>query len=169
MNFENRYIRTPDDIKEALKYQFFGRTLMRVFYAVMVAFWVSYIVLSAVSTGFSFMEIFVIAFVPVFFAYFFFIYRRTIKIHNARETEMLGGKPLEVVFTANDEGIRVTSSGGTEVALFYSQIKMVARTKNLIIVVTKSNLMYILRNDSFTIGDEEGFLRFMLENRVKVK
>ena len=169
MKFENRYIRTPDDIKEALKYQFLDRTLMRVFYSVMAVFWVLYIVLSAISKGFSMVEILVIAFFPICFVYMFFIYRRTVKIHNAREAEMLGGKQLEVVFTANDEGIRASASNGTDVTLFYSQVKMVARTKNLIIVVTKSNFMYILRKDSFTVGNEEDFLHFMLENQVKVK
>ena len=169
MLFENRYIRTSEDIKEAYKYQFFKRTSRVVLYALMAAMWILYIVMSVISGDFSPLTIFMITFIPIWFALMFFIYLRSVKIHNARESEMLGGKPLEIEFSANDEGICIKASDGSDISLYYSQIKMVVRTKNLIIIVTKANLMHILRKDSFTVGNEEDFLHFMLENRVKVK
>lgn len=80
--------------------------------------------------------------------------------------EQANHKPIEAIVTFTDEKA-VNASRGMEsrIELDYADIKKVVVTKNLIVLVTKAKLGHMLRRDSFTVGDEKGFLEFIEQKK----
>ncbi len=79
------------------------------------------------------------------------------------------GKEISVETIVTNEYIQNTASTGAVNKLEYDKIRNSVQTKNLILLQSKANLIYIFRKDSFTKGDIESFIRFLNGKGVKIK
>lgn len=84
--------------------------------------------------------------------------------------EQANSKAIEVELTFTDEKA-VNSSHGMEgrIELDYADIKRVVKTKHYIVLVTRARLGHMLRRDSFTVGTEGDFFKFIEEKRGLAK
>jgi hypothetical protein len=51
----------------------------------------------------------------------------------------------------------------------FDKIKGAVQTKNLILLRTKANMIWIFRKDSFSVGSKEEFISFLKNKGIKVK
>ena len=82
------------------------------------------------------------------------------------------GKKYKEIFVetiVTNEYIQNTASTGAVNKLEYNKIRNSVQTKNLILLRSKANLIYIFRKDTFTKGDKESFIRFLNNKGVKIK
>lgn len=163
--FENVYVRDEAVMKEYLR-----RMLLlgpsAIFAYVLVGYMLVNLIVLWVWIGyFAFPYLIASAFILLLHL---FIYRRTLKLTMDREKEVNGGEPLELHTTVMENSIACrTKIDAPEVA--YSSIKKVIQTKNLIIVVTKAKLAFIMSKDGFTRGTPEALLQFFRDKGLKVK
>lgn len=106
---------------------------------------------------------------PVIILCHFFIYYSSVRSFVKVSEELLDGKPFEVQTVVTEEVIKLTATNGAVNELVYSKIKNALMTKNLILVPSKANLIYIFRKDSFTKGTPEEFILYLRSKRIKVK
>lgn len=163
--FENVYVRDENVMKEYLRRMLllgpsafisYGLIAFLLVNLISLWIWIGYF-----ATSYLFGAVFIAAM-------YFFIYWRTLKLTMDREQEVNGGEPLELHTTVMENSIACrTRVDAPEVA--YSSIKKVIQTKNLIIVVTKAKLAFIMTKDGFTRGTAEELLQFFRNKGLKVK
>ena len=78
-----------------------------------------------------------------------------------RDLEQNHGNSMLSIISFTDEKVIYDSSTNTHLEFPYHYIKSVKKTKNLFLIITKANMIYILRKDSFTKGSSEEFLTFI--------
>ena len=79
------------------------------------------------------------------------------------------GKEISVETIVTNEYIQNTASTGAVNKLEYDKIRNSVQTKNLILLRSKANLIYIFRKDTFTKGNKEDFISFLNGKGVKIK
>ena len=79
------------------------------------------------------------------------------------------GKEISIETIVTNEYIQNTASTGAVNKLEYDKIKNVAQTKNLILLRSKANLIYIFRKDTFAKGNKEDFADFLRSKGIKIK
>lgn len=95
-------------------------------------------------------------------------YHRTVNISLAREKEIFaGGEIIYTVSVCEDKVIQKTTLG-SEFAVDLSNIKKVYKTKNYIVLQSAAKQLYILKKDSFTVGDCESFMAFLRGKGYKI-
>ena len=84
-----------------------------------------------------------------------------------RMTEQAGGESFVLTMTfSEDGGVIENSRTGSRLELDYAQVRRMLSTKNLIAVITEAKIAYVLRKDSFVLGDAEEFIKFI---RAKIE
>ena len=78
-------------------------------------------------------------------------------------------KEISVETIVTNEYIQNTASTGAVNKLEYDKIRNSVQTKNLILLRSKANLIYIFRKDTFTKGNKEDFISFLNGKGVKIK
>ena len=121
---------------------------------------------SAISGQTYYVWIFV--FVPLLIAIQVFRYCRQVNTTVKRDIEV-HGREMEVEITATDDCLQNTNSTGTVSKIGYDKIKRAVQTKNLILLCSKTNLVYIFRKDSFESGTTEKFVSFLKAKGISVK
>lgn len=155
--FENSHIRNKDLAKELYGYIFFRRNYLFVAYIVLlISFIINLIIL--ITTGTTNWYVFV--FVPLFLILRLITYFKSIKLMTERDEEMFGGA-VEIKTIVTDEYIQNITSTGSVNKLEYSKIKKVNQTKNLILLLSDSKLIYVFRKDTFSIGTCDEFINFL--------
>lgn len=101
-------------------------------------------------------------------AYFVFMYKRTVKTVLLRDME-IHGKRIEITLYVTDENIKLSQSTGSELYLNYYDIKKAVKTKKYIYLWSKTNMIYTFKKDSFSVGDENGFIEFLKSKGIKIK
>lgn len=86
--------------------------------------------------------------------------------------EQCGGKPCVLKFAFyEDHGEAQNLASGGASHIGYPDIRKLEKTKNLIMLITKANMAFVMRRDTFTKGTEEEFCRFIedkiFENKSK--
>jgi len=79
------------------------------------------------------------------------------------------GKEISVETIVTDAFIQNTATTGAVNKLEYDKIRNVVQTKNLILLRSKANLIYIFRKDTFTKGTKDDFIAFLKVKGFKVK
>ncbi len=87
----------------------------------------------------------------------------------SRDNEVNGGNSIHVDTIVTNEFIQNTSSTGSVNRIPYSKIKKVIQTKNLILLRSEANLVYIFCKDTFSKGTPDEFLTFLSKKGLKVK
>ena len=163
--FENSHIRNKALAKELYGFIFFRRHYLFVAYIVLlISFIINLILLF--TTGTTNWYIFI--FVPLFLVLRVITYYKSVKLMTERDDEMFGG-PVEVKAIVTDEFIQNTTSSGSVNKLEFNKIKKVNQTKNLILLLSDSKLIYVFRKDSFSVGTYDEFIVYLRNKGIKVK
>ena len=95
-------------------------------------------------------------------------YRSQVKMMVKRDREMANGRELVCNVTVTDGEITFSALDGKN-SVSLENLKYAFQTKSYIVVVTNAKLMYLLKNDGFTVGNAEEFIVFLKEKGVKIK
>lgn len=163
--FENSYIRNRQLAKEIYRYYYFQRKNLLACYIILFLCFIADILL-AVFENTIIWSILII--VPVLFLFQFYCYCRQVNTMIARDSEV-HGKEITVETIVTDEYIQNTASTGAVNKIEYCKIRNVVQTKNLILLRSKANLIYIFRKDTFTKGTADEFIRFLKNKGIKIK
>ncbi len=163
--FENSYVRNKELAKEIYRYYYFQRKWLVVCYILIFLSFLANVLIAmfekAVHWG-------VLVIVPLFFFFQLNCYFRQVNTMVKRDSEV-HGKEIAVKTTVTNEYIQNTASTGAINQLEYDRIRNVAQTKNLVLLRSKANLIYIFRKDTFTKGTKDDFIAFLKTKGVKVK
>ncbi|MBQ9112009.1 MAG: YcxB family protein [Clostridia bacterium] len=163
--FENRYIRTPEIIKEIYRHYYFKRPLIIVFDILFAISFISNLLCLIIENTCTVSTFFVL---PVFFLFQVIMYMKTTKTVLKRDTEVNGGKLMEAVTVVTHECVQSTASTGGVSRILFTQIKNTIKTKNLILLCTDAKMIYILPKSAFTKGTSDEFIAFMKSKGVKI-
>ena len=110
----------------------------------------------------------VFIFVPLFLLFQLYCYFRQVNTMVKRDSEV-HGKEISVETIVTNEYIQNTASTGAVNKLEYDKIRSAVKTKNLILLRSKANLIYIFRKDTFSKGTKDEFIAFLASKGIKVK
>ena len=163
--FENRYVRDKDLAKEIYGYYYFQRKWLVVCYALLLLSFLGNILILIFEKTYN-LGVFI--FVLLYFLFRFYCYHRQVNTMIMRDREA-HGKEISVETIVTNEYIQNTASTGSVNKLEYDKIRNSVQTKNLILLRSKANLIYIFRKDAFTKGDTESFIKFLNGKGIKIK
>ena len=163
--FRNSYVKSKDDIKDYYRFYCFKQKWIIAF-DIMIGVSLCANISSALLGYTYYISVFIEA--AVFVALQFLGYFYLVKMVEKRDRNLYQGE-IKVETTATDDCIRMVSSVGYERLLGYDEITNVTQTKKLILIRSKSNVVYFFRKDSFDIGSEEDFLLFLKSKGVPIK
>jgi len=163
--FENTTIRNHEKNKETYRTLFSKNSIYRFFSVFMLLSLIANIIIH-IFKGSGNLLIFIL--VPVFFLTLLFQENIQIRTQDRRDKEMFGDEPVVLHHVFTDDKLIFTSKG-SETQLDYSNIKKVYKSKNLILIHTKANLVYMLAKDGFTVGTANELIRYFKAKRIKVK
>ena len=163
--FENSYVRNKELAKEIYRYYYFQRKWLVVCYALLLLSFLSNIFISIFEKKYNWG---VFIFVPLFLLFQLYCYFRQVNTMVKRDSEV-HGKEISVETIVTNEYIQNTASTGAVNKLEYDKIRNSVQTKNLILLRSKANLIYIFRKDTFTKGNKEDFISFLNGKGVKIK
>jgi len=166
--FENKFVREENTAKEIYKHWYFKKPVMVVVHVVLGLYALACILgfILDFESAKETMPIFaMIVFVEVFML---ISYRSQVKAMVQRDKEMSGGEALCCEISVTDDEITLSALESRS-PVSMSNVKSAFITKNYIVVITKARLMFILKKDSFTKGDANGFIAFLNEKGIKVK
>ena len=163
--FELRYERSAEQVKEAQLYLFRKRPsaiAMRVILA--VCFVLNLVLWIRTREPVSLTAALCVLLIVCMRLWF---YRYTMRTVDRREREMFRDGAPEVTVRIYEDHIETTGIGGkTDTQI--SSIKRVFLTETLLVPLTKGNLMFLLPTDSFIKGTPEECVRFFASKGVKI-
>jgi hypothetical protein len=162
--FKNNYTRTKGLAKEIYQHFYFKRPLYIVFD---ILFGLSFIAnaVSLILGQYSNNNVFII--VPLFVGFQFYLYFKSVNAMVKRDSEVNSDNLIHVDTIVTDEFIRNTASTGSVNEIPYFKIKKVIKTKNLILLWSKANLIYIFHKDTFTKGSTIEFIELLRDKGFK--
>lgn len=163
--FENKYTRDKEWAKDIIGFISFRRPIHIVIY-----------VLSFICLGLAIFNLIfnntisiVYFFIPtIWAALLFYIYFKNLNYTLKRDLE-IHKKPIDVEVRITEEKIIQSQSTGSEFTLDYEDIKKIVKTKKFIYLWSKTNMLYSLKNDGFTVGSADAFITFLNEKGLKCK
>lgn len=162
--FENSYVRNKELAQEIYRYYYFQRKFLVACYIIIsLSFFANVLMIifeNTVNWG-------ILAFVPLFFFFQIYCYFRQVNTMVKRDIEV-HGKEISVETIVTDDFIQNKASTGAVNKLELNRIKNAAQTKNLILLRSKANLIYIFRKDTFTKGSKDDFIAFLKTKGIKV-
>ncbi len=166
--FENTHVRTKELVKEIYSYFYFRRKLSIFGWVVFGLSFVINLVCAIFGDSCSTTSTIILILAPFIAILPLYAYIRQVNIVVKRDKEV-HGKEIEVTTVVTDEFIQQTASTGSINKITFDNIKVVIQTKNLILLRSKANLLYIFRKDMFIVGDESEFISFLKNKGIKVK
>jgi len=163
--FENSYIRNKELAKEIYRYYYFQRKWLVVCYVLISLSFLASILIAIFEETFNWS---VLVFVPLLFLFQLYCYFRQVNTMVKRDSEV-HGKEISVETIVTNECIQNTASTGAVNKLEYDKIRSAVKTKNLILLRSKANLIYIFRKDTFSKGTKDEFIAFLASKGIKVK
>lgn len=161
--FENSYVRNKKLAKEIYRYYYFQRKLLVVCYALISFSFFVNILLVVFEKTYNWG---ILIFAPCIFLLQLYCYFRQVNTMVKRDSE-IHGKEITVETIVTNEYIQNTSSTGAVNKLEYDKIRSVVQTKNLILLRSKANLIYIFRKDTFSKGTRDEFIAFLASKGIK--
>lgn len=166
--FENKFVREKETVKEIYKYWFFGRPIMICVYVLLGVYALS--ILLGLIFDPAFAGEFLVPFILLIFTGFLMLisYCSQVKTMNLRDEELARGRELFCEISVTDSEI-IHSVLENQQSVSIASIKYAFITKNYEVVVSKAQMMYIVKKDSFTVGDADSFISFLRGKGVKIK
>ena len=164
--FENSYVRDKKFAKEVYRFMYFRYPVNFVIHIIMILSFVCQLYLHIEDPYLSNAGYLLI--VPVYFLMVVLRYKVSVKTMLKRDIE-LHGSEMSVRMTVTDACIQSTFSNGSVNTMKYDNIKVVRKTKYLILVQSKAKLVHSFQRDAFSVGTEDAFLAFLKDKGVKVK
>ena len=179
--FENQHKHSEQMYKEFAFHRFFkGSTgiffvvLSVLFVLLSVLFLVGFLY-SLYSTGVVYQDSLVCSIlslpvVVVWWLVLFAAYKGNTKFLCKQDLERNGGAYSEVKYTAYENEVTleyINSEYKNRTAITYESIKKVMQTKNYCFLISKAELVYAFKKDSFTLGTYEEFLIFLRSKGLK--
>ena len=165
--FVLEYVRRIEDIKTAYRRVFFLMTSSLILHTMMVVMLLGYGYLGIKTHDRLYL---ILSGVMLFFLLLrLWQYRWSMRLLDRRERETFNGKAPTVHVEIFDDFIRTSQNeGGPSTETPISSLRQAFRAKNLIVIRTKANLLFVFPVSAFRQGTPEDFLRFLIERRVKV-
>ena len=163
--FENSYVRNKELAKEIYGFYYFQRKWLVVCYFLIALSFLANILFSIFERSYNWG---ILIFVPLFFLFQIYCYFHQVNTMVKRDNEV-HGKEISVETIVTNECIQNTATTGAVNRLEYDKIRNAVQTKNLILLRSKANLIYIFRKDTFTKGTKDDFIAFLKSKGVKVK
>ncbi len=165
--FENSYIRDRQLAKEIYGYYYFHRKWLVGCYIILFISFIVNILISMISIFDKTINWCVLFFVPLFFLFQLYCYYRQANTMVNRDKEVHGTEIIVDTIVTN-EYIQNTASTGAVNKIEFFKIRNAVQTKNLILLRSKANLIYIFRKDTFTIGTKEDFIQFLKSKGIRI-
>lgn len=163
--FENNYTRNKELAKEIYSYYYFKRKGLVFLYVIFAFCLVFNVILGTIYDGGN---LDIVNFLLFFYVFQFLCYRYQVNTMCKRDMEC-HGKEIYVETVVTDSFIQNTASTGSVNKLDYCNVRNAVQTKNLILLRSKANLIYIFRKDTFTKGTPDEFISFLKSKGIKVK
>jgi hypothetical protein len=164
--FENSYVRNKKLAKELYWYIYFQRPIHIAINIIMILCFLVQMLLFVWNPYSS--NIGYLIFVPLYFLLCLLRYTANVRVMTKRDKE-INGSEISVTTIVTDEYIQSTLSNGGVNKLEYQNIKYAKKTKNLILLRSKAELIYIMQRDAFSVGTEDAFLMFLRDKGIKIK
>ena len=165
--FELEFVRRIEDIKAAYRRVFFLMTSSLVLHTMMVVLGLGYTYLGIKTHD----RLYLILGAVVLLCLLLRVWQYwwSMRLLDRRERETFNGKAPTIRAEVFDDFIRTTQGeGGASTETPISSLMQAFRAKNLIVIRTKANLLFVFPVSAFKQGTPEDFLRFLIERRVKV-
>ncbi len=163
--FELSYTRSAEQVKEAQRHLFLKRSSAIAMHVLLIVCFVLnlgiWIWLKDPVSLIAAICVLLIAGLRLWF------YRWTMQTVERREEEMFHGDAPEITVRIYDD--RIESEGGGKTNTQLSSLRRVYRTGQLIIPLTRGNLIILLPTDAFTKGTPAGCLRFFASKGIRVQ
>lgn len=166
--FENKFRRDKTTFKEIFFSYFFCSPIVIVYSIISALYTVSFIL--AIISGPQAVKdsILVMLFILFGYAILFIKYFQSVKIASERDNEVSGAEGIDCLITVTNDEI-ISNIKENNVALSFDKLEKAYQTKNYIVVETKAKLSYILKKDSFNVGDADSFIVFLREKGIRIK
>lgn len=163
--FENSYIRNKAFVKEFYRYYYFEKSSVMIAYSVIL---LSFLISIFLAVFCGIYNWFVFSVVPLLFLFQLYRYFYQVNIILKRDRE-LAEEDITVHVAATEDFIQNTTSLGAVGRLGYDKIKVVEQTKNLILLYSKEESVFIFAKNSFEKGTKEEFIAFLKAKGIRVK
>jgi hypothetical protein len=163
--FKNTIVRNKEMVKEIYRFYYFKRKIVILCHVLFAISLLANVALAIMGKSYS---TFVFVAVPLFVALQFFCYFRQVNVVINRDLEV-HGKEIEVETVVTQDYIEYTTSTGSVSRVEYDKFKTAIITKNLILLHSKANMIYMFRKDAFEIGTKEEFISFLKSKGIKIK
>ena len=165
--FELSYSRQIAHIKELYRFNFFTRPLSL---ALMIIVCVGFVLNFAFGLLFgdtynTVISCFLLLIILFRMLSYGLAVRKTIK----RQRILCGDQPLNIRMEVYDDCFVQTNGLGKEITVSYDSIKRAYQTKNLFILLSRSNRVYCFPKDAFEKGLPQHFLPFIASRGIKAK
>lgn len=164
--FENSYTRTNELAKEIYQYIYYKRPIY-IFFDIVLGLGFFANLATLIFEQYCNVSVFVT--VALFFTLQFYLYFKSVKNLLKRDQEITNGNAICVNIIVTNDFILNTSSTGSVNEIPFSKIKKAIQTKNLILIRSEANLLYIFRKDSFTKGNASEFITYLNQKGFKMK
>lgn len=164
--FKNSYTKDKDLLKEIYKYFYFKRPIPIIVIIITILLLIKTII-EYIMYGYFNHITFLIAIIYLEFKVIY--YFKIVSTQLNSDLELNNSKPLEVKTIVTDDFIQNKASNGAVNEITYSKLKRGYQTKNLILFISKANLIYIFRKDTFLNGDFNDFIKFIQSKGIKIK
>jgi len=162
--FENRYTRDALWAKDSARYIYFCRPSVILVDILAVLYFAWGVYGCAVSGAFYFLRFFI----PIYWGILLFaLYRKNSNLVLERDFEV-HGRAVEVVLSVGSKEIELRQSTGALYRLSFCDIKKVVQTEKFIYLWSKTNTLYPLKKDGFSVGNPEEFLGFVGNKGIRV-
>ena len=155
----------PHFTKEIYRYFYYQRKLYVISYVIAAATFILSIINTALGSTDSIILSIITPLWALYPTYCYFYQGNAM----AKRTKETYGKYIEIETVVTDEFIKITTETGNEAKIPLKKIKKAIQTKNLILLRSQANLLYIFRKDSFTVGTKEDFISFLKNKGIRVK
>lgn len=163
--FKNSYVRNKELAKEIYGYYYFKRKWLVVCNVFVFASFIANILVAIFEQIYNW-EAFIL--IPLYFLIQFYCYFSQVNTMIKRDDEV-HGKEISVETIVTDSFVQTTASTGAVNKLEFDRIRNAVQTKNLVLLRSKANLIYIFRKDSFEKGSTDEFITFLKTKGVKIK
>ena len=163
--FETNYTRNKEWSKEINFYLYFKRKIAVAFEIIIFANIVNCILQLIIyhnSEFLGYLLFFVLSGILLLVSYF-----RAIKLTLKRDLEQ-SNEEITVKTVVTDSYIENIASTGSVTKLHYYDIKSVASTKNYLLLISNTKMIYSFRKDSFTKGNYTEFITFLRYKGIKI-
>lgn len=164
--FENHHTRDKKLANELYSYYFFKRPSYIVCDILLGVLFVVNIALIIMHKECSY---WMLILPPILYFSQFFMYQQTSSSFIKQDKAQYGDDPVTIKSEIYDSELKNTASCGTVSTLQLTDIKKAVKTKNLILLYTKTNLIYPLSKNGFSKGSEKEFIDFLKSKNISVR